>query len=328
LFARIDVGANVPGSISGLPLFRGGVLLPDGRILAPPAFSEQFLLIDPPARSATPVGPLMAVAEPGYSGAVLGCDGHVYVAPDRESELLRVDVVDGGLDIAQLAPLTGTGGIVVSACDTATHLVMPKAGGWFEATVDSDGGTQIVPHSFQPGPRLDLVPRGAARIGDVDVAFAPLPLATTPAAVISTVGNALLSTMGGLTDGGTLGITTVQSARVATFLPQPAYVIVGVTVDRSTSGVPFAIWPVTRGDGFVYAAAGGRLIAGSEEIVTDVYPSLSDWGDGGELGGLVNALDGTIVGIPGTTPFVRFFVPLDGGVAPPGLLLSPFLNKN
>jgi hypothetical protein len=326
LFARFDISANVPANTSGLPLFRGGVLLLDGRILAPPAYSKQFLLIDPAAPRADPVGPMMPVAGPGYSGAVLGCDGHVYVAPDRESELLRVDVVDGGLYIAQLTPLTGTGGIVVSACDTATHLVMPTAGGWVEATVDSDGGTRIVSHAFSTGPRLDVVPRGAARFGDVDVAFAPVPMMAAPVGLILTADGGVMAS-NAQTDGGTLGITTVLIG-VATFATQPAYLIAAASTVDLYANVPFATWPLTRGDGFVYAAAGGRLIAASEEIVTDIYPSLSDWGDGGQLGGLVNALDGTIVGLPGSNPVVRLFIPLDAGVAPPGLLLSPFLNRN
>ncbi len=104
----------------------------------------------------------------------------------------------------------------------------------------------------------------------------------------------------------------------------------GGVVTPEQAAMQAARWPIARGDDFVYFAT--STLYGTAPLGAPPAMASIDWGDGGvgpQLNGLVNALNGDLVGIPGGDPIVRIFTPTPTSPAPgrPALLLSPFLNK-
>ncbi|PZR07388.1 MAG: hypothetical protein DI536_27425 [Archangium gephyra] len=82
----------------------GGVLLPDGRVLAIPNSSTRFLTFDPRTLEVAPFGAPLDVPEPptgqrwprSYAGGVLHPNGLVYVFPYQARAILEVNPADGG----------------------------------------------------------------------------------------------------------------------------------------------------------------------------------------------------------------------------------------
>ncbi len=107
----------------------GGVLLPDGKVLAIPHTANRALLIDPSALSAAAFGPELFPAyenERMYAGGVLAPDGFVYAFPYARSRLLRIDPATGErVEVGpELVPETVTEGarMVGGAVDRFGHI--------------------------------------------------------------------------------------------------------------------------------------------------------------------------------------------------------------
>lgn len=91
-FVAIDAG--VTAGNSGLLAWFGGVLLPDGTVLAIPHRAKQAMLIDPVTSQALKFGnELTDPADRKWAGGVLGPDGKVYAAPYEADQILQLDPV-------------------------------------------------------------------------------------------------------------------------------------------------------------------------------------------------------------------------------------------
>lgn len=96
-----DLPADVDGGTWG---WFGGVLLPDGRVLAIAHTSSRFLLLDPVNLTSEVFGPELpaGLLDDGmswrrlYAGGVLHPNGMVYVFPYHERSLLELNPFDGG----------------------------------------------------------------------------------------------------------------------------------------------------------------------------------------------------------------------------------------
>jgi hypothetical protein len=93
----------VPQEIdAGIYAYFGGVLLPDGRVLAIPHTADWALMIDPVNQTAERFGPQLpnqVEGERKWAGGVLGPDGLVYAIPYQRERLLRFDPSDGGAEL-------------------------------------------------------------------------------------------------------------------------------------------------------------------------------------------------------------------------------------
>lgn len=92
-----------PGVDGGTYGWFGGVLLPDGRVLAVAHTADTFLIFDPVSRSVKRFGEPLPVELLGtgtwrrfYAGGVLHPNGKVYVFPYHAFSMLELDVRDGG----------------------------------------------------------------------------------------------------------------------------------------------------------------------------------------------------------------------------------------
>ena len=94
LFPAVDAGV-APGVYGMLGWF-GGVLLPDGKVVAIPHRALQPLLIDPAAVQVTYLGtPLSEPSDRKWAGGVLGPDGKVYAVPYEADRILQIDPSSG-----------------------------------------------------------------------------------------------------------------------------------------------------------------------------------------------------------------------------------------
>ncbi|MFT3836468.1 MAG: hypothetical protein QM723_05695 [Myxococcaceae bacterium] len=89
-FVTIDAGV-APGN-SGMLAWFGGVLLPDGTVLAIPHRAKQAMLIDPSTSQTLKFGnELTDPNDRKWAGGVLGPDGKVYAAPYEANQILQLD---------------------------------------------------------------------------------------------------------------------------------------------------------------------------------------------------------------------------------------------
>ncbi|MGV3620461.1 MAG: hypothetical protein ACO1OB_06575 [Archangium sp.] len=97
---------NIPADVDGGAYgWFGGVLLPDGRVLAIASSSTQFLTFDPRTREVQRFGAPLNIPEPqsgqdwprSYAGGVLHPNGMVYVFPYHAYSLLELNPRDGGI---------------------------------------------------------------------------------------------------------------------------------------------------------------------------------------------------------------------------------------
>jgi hypothetical protein len=336
------VTSGLPG---GRPLFRGGVLMLDGRVLLTPSMSSRFVIVDVQSMTATGAGGTYSVSagEPLFGAAVLGCDGAVYALPDHYPAIVRIRPAPPPSTVLDFEELTvdagGISGAVVSdVCDYAVHIAAAAPGVRYDLSIFPDGGVQTRTTPL-PYDSSDAGRQGLARSFDDGYWLMAAPQL----------------------DGGDPTFCDVAAIGTTTFVEacQPASVEVSGGVVAPTSGDmvvfnnashwiqalgPSALcdgaqvelgpmkWPLARGDGYIYGAS-DRLIAVREDMTAGpiLLFSWSDGGEGPKLNGLVNTWSGpsgAIVGVPGIDPVVWVFV-ADAGMPPPvpQLLLSPFLNK-
>lgn len=98
--------AMIPASVDGGEYgWFGGVLLPDGRVLAVASSATQFLTFDPRTLDVQVFGAPLNVPEPqsgmswprSYAGGVLHPNGMVYVFPYQAHTMLELNPLDGGI---------------------------------------------------------------------------------------------------------------------------------------------------------------------------------------------------------------------------------------
>lgn len=93
-FSTTELPAGVDGGEYG---WFGGVLLPDGRVLAVAHTADRFLTFDPVSLVVETFGPPLLGSERKYAGGVLGPNGKVYVFPYAAHTLLELTPEDGGV---------------------------------------------------------------------------------------------------------------------------------------------------------------------------------------------------------------------------------------
>ncbi|MHB8876450.1 MAG: hypothetical protein ACYC8T_22375 [Myxococcaceae bacterium] len=337
---------SVPAVASGCTQrWLGGVLLPDGRVMAVPRCAARFLVIDPQRRTAELVGqdvPLLNGQR--FGGGVLGCDGRLYALPYDLNYLMRVTAVaDGGFDFEQLLLERPPGppgsphfrGAVVGA-SCATGFVIYATG--------EHGTAAIEPHELG----LELAPAWAPPPGNGPFGMVRTPRDDTLGAVWDT---SLKSDLYRLVPFylplptlffgtgepifgaavGTNGNLVLQGAEggLHRYLPDG-----GLSYEQAPlPPVGPLRWPATRGDGYVYTL--GPVLRAVPEApgwptFEELRGELSDAGVVGPepFGGLVVTPSGALVAIPAEFPDVLLLVP-DGGAPamPREVLLSPYFNK-
>lgn len=317
--------------------FRGGVALPDGRVLAVPHCARDFVVVDPLSVTATAVflAPLASLTGQGaWGGGVLGCDLRAYLLPTRANvPVMRVTPLeDAGLRFDQL-PIVGdapdllTGGVVARPCEPDLLIIAAGRGGLFALEVFEEG---VVSRALTPPEVAGVQFNGVARVGDSLVVSAPSVQGT--ASVMLWANTSSLSVLARSTPGGaaSFGLTTASDGGL--FLVSPTAEAWGVgasgpTPSRTVPGASRAgaRWPATNLTGQVISA-GASIIAWRDGIGADEV-ILADAGVGVTGGGVVLTPSGTIVVLPGAgSPELRLLVPQTPD-APGAQALSPWFNK-
>lgn len=104
----IPLPAGIDGGAYG---WFGGVLLPDGTVLAIAHTADRFLRVHPKELNVTPLGPPLATsASRKYLGGVLAPNGRVYVFPYEAHRILELTWQDGGLREVGPALVSADGG--------------------------------------------------------------------------------------------------------------------------------------------------------------------------------------------------------------------------
>jgi hypothetical protein len=343
--SNLAINGGPLATADGGPLFRGGVLMPDGRVLLTPALSPTFVVVDLDIGSAFVVGEQIsgAVGRPFYGAAVLGCDGAVYALPDSFGEITRIVPRPRPSMVADFShyPVAArgiTGAVLSDICDDAVHIAAAAPGLRYEFTVYPDGGVVTVTKALLADFALDAGPQGLVRFNDQGYWLMPVPSNTTTDALFYELqlgGIPLEHLCLGTPDAGCVAFGGAAAAS------RDGLIVFNQTTGNIEGidghGLPILgaqaftgpmKWPLARGDGFIYGATDRLMIQDEGLQRLPTYPL--DWGDGGVgpvLNGLVNTLGGEIIGVPGADPVVRVFRP-DGGVPrSKALLLSPFYNK-
>ncbi len=347
---------DLPAGVDGGPYgWFGGVLLPDGRVLAIAHNADRFLAFDPRTDAVAQLGPLVPGTARKYAGGVLARNGRVYVLPYQAHAVLELTPEDGGLREVgpQLFSFDGgapqyVGGVldsfgtVWSASESPDGLPLLR--------FDPVSGVMTF-HSFKSGPwggfwglarlpddRLITFPKEYASNPSV---LAPTPFVISPEEALADAG---LEAVGAfdMTDGG----FPLQGGSL-TFEGQVCATPAGLEARVVCFGTPFfgfinasVFTGPVMGYGFNASFGDGRVwtspdlnnllarIAGDGGITTTTVQA----GRYGYLG-MVATPQG-VVGIPGA-PGTGFLLIQPGTALAPGIydsrplpvLLSPFFNK-
>jgi hypothetical protein len=322
-FSVVDISIDGGVVSSGVPAWRGGVLLPTGKVLLTPFNADHFVLVDPDAREAYAVGAKIDLpTAQRYGATILGCDGVAYALPYGDAAIRRIEPDGVSYPLSSPSANVGhIGGAVLrdSCAGGYVHVAAAGDNQWFDITISVSQVDSVCTQS------LNGSPQGAAMLGDVwfmpvgancfTVNNAPLP--PCPQGIPLDAGTVYFG--GALTSDGRIAVLNTLTGAIESYDSMGNFT-------KSGTAIGHARWPLARGDGFIYAlganlmAIDDRLPANGETVVAVL--------DGGNFSGLVNTLNGSLVGVPQAGTVVKLFVPPDGGFVPPAeVVLSPYLNK-
>jgi hypothetical protein len=129
----------------------------------------------------------------------------------------------------------------------------------------------------------------------------------------------------GLTSVGEPYVIQSDTARIAFYRPM------GTIVHENDAGTPTyaVVWPVTRGDGFVYAMNRDGLWSFDEahQLPTQLQPLPLNLLNEYPYSSLAAHPSGALIGIPAESPAVLVLDPDDGSKIPGQVLRSPYFNK-
>jgi hypothetical protein len=323
----------------------GAVLMGDDSILAIPFCADHFLRIEPDAGTLTPIGPrldppLYPVPDGGaeygipFGGGVLNCDGSALVFPASADAGFRI-WPDGGFE-AFFAQGGARGAVLTGTCDAPTlawgdfnytlHVDVPLDGGAGRA-FPIDGG-------YSPWGMVrsnDELPYAIHRRSTLGLIFnlqlvGPLPDRSGLQTSTFVMG---LNSWGyagtGVSSVGEEYVINASSGSIAFLRPG------GALVQSNDAGTPTysVIWPVTRGDGFIYSLNRDGLWSFDEahQLPTQLQPLPLNLLYTYPFSGLVAHPSGALVGLPSEMGAVLLLDP-DVPLNVPGQVLrSPYFNK-
>jgi hypothetical protein len=279
--------------------WEGGVLLPDGTVLAFPRNAPRFLRIDPSARTATLFGDDLSDASDGgldkFHGGVLGLNGLVYAAPSAASFIARLDPATGHVTRVPLPPSSKRG-------DTQGAVLFPT------------GDIAMFPASSAPG--LLVIP--SMTRGADEVWYLPVP---------ASAGGPAFAGGGVLTGVATALAPPQQNATVLQY--DRALLHWGASAPglgvQSANSYFFGAWST---DGHIWAPGYGADPAlrlgvdptslGEEDAGTSIFGSAL---------GAVGLPDGRVIGIPHGRSSWLELAPEGRRSVPIEAMTSPFLDK-
>lgn len=210
-------GIDLPADVDAGDLYGwfGGVLLPDGRVLAVAHDSDQFLLFDPRTDAITVAARTPRSGRRKYAGGVLAPNGKVFVFPYLERRVLELTVEDGGVREVgvELGPPDGgfayyVGGVLDAHGFVWTASESHDALPIYRFQADAPANVAIFPAPSGvsgwggwwgmvrlPDDRLLLLPK------EYNPALSPAPVLVTPGPAVGDAGFALVDGFS-LTDGG------------------------------------------------------------------------------------------------------------------------------
>lgn len=342
-----------PGLDGGVYGWFGGVLLPDGRVLAVAHTADRFLTYDPRSHEVASIGPQFSSPLRKYAGAVLAPNGLVYAFPYQARQLLEIDPLSG---------LMNPVGPQLSSSDGGDPLYV---GG----VVDAFGRVWTVSEAHEAMPILRFDPGdggltrfnpvgsapwggwwGMARLPDDRLLTFPKeyfadPTVLSPSVMVITPhpGAADFEQVAGfdMADAGS-GLQGGSLTRAGSVCSTPAGLTSKLVFVRLESGALAAsdVDTVVTGFGFAATDSDGFVMT-TPDLNDEVAVISSDGGvtlrriSGQRYGylGLIATPQG-MVGIPGGPPagflLLQPGTALDGGVfdrRPMPVLLSPWFNK-